>query len=110
MPPDISNLEAVKNEEAAISATTKGCCAPSAERNTGSNCGCASLTEAAAGAVADATRPMVTLPGGTFLMGTDYAGGFPADGEGPVRPVTLSPFAMDVFPVTNADFGVFADA
>ena len=25
---------------------------------------------------------MVALPGGTFLMGTDFAEGFPADGEG----------------------------
>jgi formylglycine-generating enzyme required for sulfatase activity len=46
----------------------------------------------------------VNLPGGTFLMGTDYAGGFPMDGEGPVRRVSLSPFAIDVFPVNNAEF------
>ena len=52
----------------------------------------------------------VALPGGSFLMGTDYAGGFPADGEGPVRKVSLSPFAIDVFPVTNADFATFIQA
>jgi len=34
-------------------------------------------------------------------MGTDYPGGFFEDGEGPIRPVTLSPFEIDVFPVTN---------
>ena len=49
----------------------------------------------------------VKLPGGSFLMGTDYARGFPADGEGPVRKVSLSPFAIDVFPVTNAEFSAF---
>jgi formylglycine-generating enzyme required for sulfatase activity len=59
---------------------------------------------------ADARRPMIRLPGGAFLMGTDYPGGFPADGEGPVRPVILSPFAIDVFPVTNDDFGAFVSA
>ena len=51
---------------------------------------------------------MVHLPGGRFLMGTDYESGFPADGEGPVRPVTLSPFAIDTTPVTNAQFSRFA--
>jgi len=40
-------------------------------------------------------------------MGTDYAHAFAADGEGPVRPVTLSPFSIDTFPVTNKDFAEF---
>jgi len=53
---------------------------------------------------------MVSLPGGSFLMGTDYPGGFPDDGEGPVRPVVLSVFAIDRFPVTNADFAAFVEA
>ncbi len=42
-------------------------------------------------------------------MGTDYTHAFPADGEGPVRPVTLSPFRIDTFPVTNKDFAAFVD-
>jgi len=50
---------------------------------------------------------MVQLPGGQFLMGTDYVGGFAADGEGPVRPVLLSPFAIDTTPVTNKSFAEF---
>jgi formylglycine-generating enzyme len=58
----------------------------------------------------DAMSASVLLPGGSFLMGTDYAGGFPADGEGPVRAVSLSPFARDTFPVTNAAFAAFVDA
>ena len=45
-----------------------------------------------------------------FLMGTDYADGFPLDGEGPVRSVTLSPFQIDRFPVTNEEFRAFVDA
>jgi len=53
---------------------------------------------------------MISLPGGTFRMGTDYAQAFPADGEGPVRPVELSPFRIDTFPVTNSDFAAFVDA
>ena len=56
------------------------------------------------------SRPAISLPGGTFLMGTDYPGAFPADGEGPVRPVSLSPFAIDTYPVTNRDFTAFVSA
>jgi formylglycine-generating enzyme required for sulfatase activity len=110
MTPDASNLELVRSEEAISSASQKGCCAPSADREAESQCCGGFAVEPASGATPDAARPMVTLPGGTFLMGTDYAGGFPADGEGPVRPVVLSPFEIDVFPVTNADFSAFIDA
>uniref|UniRef100_A0A8C5XPQ5 Inactive C-alpha-formylglycine-generating enzyme 2 n=1 Tax=Microcebus murinus TaxID=30608 RepID=A0A8C5XPQ5_MICMU len=48
---------------------------------------------------------MVQLPGGKFLMGTNSPDG--RDGEGPVREVTVKPFAIDVFPVTNKDFREF---
>ncbi|GAB1290226.1 Inactive C-alpha-formylglycine-generating enzyme 2 [Apodemus speciosus] len=47
----------------------------------------------------------VHLPGGPFLMGTDAADG--RDGEGPAREVTVKPFAIDIFPVTNKDFREF---
>lgn len=57
-----------------------------------------------------AADDMVALPGGTFLMGTDYPHGFPMDGEGPVRAVTLAPFQIDRFPVTNEEFKAFIDA
>jgi formylglycine-generating enzyme len=57
-----------------------------------------------------AACPAISLPGGTFLMGTDYRDAFPADGEGPVRPVSLSPFAIDTYPVTNRDFAAFVSA
>ncbi|MEM8737229.1 MAG: formylglycine-generating enzyme family protein [Planctomycetota bacterium] len=50
---------------------------------------------------------MVRLPGGSFLMGTDYPQGFPEDGEGPVREVTLRPFWIDATAVTNAQFAAF---
>jgi formylglycine-generating enzyme len=64
----------------------------------------------AAAAILDANRPSVLLGDVTFLMGTDYAHGFPADGEGPIRPVSLSAFEIDAFPVTNADFSAFIAA
>ncbi|WP_370740812.1 formylglycine-generating enzyme family protein [Streptomyces sp. Ncost-T10-10d] len=50
---------------------------------------------------------MVLLPGGEFLMGTEDAEGFPGDGEGPVRPVRLSPFRIDACAVTNDAFAAF---
>ncbi len=57
-----------------------------------------------------AHEDMIALPGGTFLMGTDYAEGFQQDGEGPVRAVTLDAFMMDRTPVTNARFAAFIAA
>jgi formylglycine-generating enzyme required for sulfatase activity len=62
-----------------------------------------------AAAVVDQSA-MVTLPGGRFLMGTDAADGYPADGEGPVREVTVDPFRLDATTVTNAAFAAFVDA
>lgn len=50
---------------------------------------------------------MILLLGGEFLMGTDYRGGFPADGEGPVRCVLVDSFLVDRTPVTNEAFATF---
>jgi sulfatase modifying factor 1 len=52
----------------------------------------------------------IVLPGGEFLMGTDDAEGFPSDGEGPVRPVRVSPFGIDAHAVSNARFAEFVAA
>jgi formylglycine-generating enzyme required for sulfatase activity len=52
-------------------------------------------------------RGMVSLDGGAFLMGTTSSR-FPADGEGPVREVTVSPFAISTLEVTNRQFAAFA--
>jgi sulfatase modifying factor 1 len=56
------------------------------------------------------TSAMIRLPGGAFLMGTDDAQGFAADGEGPVREVELAPFHIEAVVVSNADFAAFVDA
>ncbi len=56
------------------------------------------------------TAEMVKLDGGRFFMGTEDKEGFPADGEGPVREVTLAPFLIDKYPVTNQQFSEFAQA
>ena len=40
-------------------------------------------------------------------MGTDTKEGFPQDGEGPIRQVSLAPFLIDRDPVTNQRFAEF---
>lgn len=52
---------------------------------------------------------MIRIEPGTFLMGTDSAEGFPADAEGPVRPVELSGYYIDPFTLTNEDFARFVE-
>jgi formylglycine-generating enzyme required for sulfatase activity len=82
------------------------CCVPSksrAEKLAQSR----ALSDARRRAVSGSTGGMVRLDGGRFLMGAEDREGFPADGEGPVREVTLDPFFIDRFPVTNAQFGEF---
>jgi formylglycine-generating enzyme required for sulfatase activity len=53
---------------------------------------------------------MVQLAGGEFLMGSEDRFAYPDDGEGPVRKVYVSPFWIDAFAVSNADFRLFIDA
>lgn len=53
---------------------------------------------------------LIRLEGGTFLMGTNSDEGFPSDGEGPVREVTLDAFMISPYAVTNAEFQAFVQA
>ncbi|MGU3493054.1 formylglycine-generating enzyme family protein [Xanthobacteraceae bacterium A53D] len=50
--------------------------------------------------------PMVSIPGGTFLMGSNDH--YPE--EKPVHRVTISDFEIDETPVTNAQFRAFVEA
>ncbi len=56
---------------------------------------------------ADSDQGLVPLDGGTFWMGSEDPEGFATDGEGPVREVTVSPFAIEATAVTNAAFAIF---
>jgi len=49
----------------------------------------------------------VLLGGATFLMGTEDDVGFPEDGEGPIREVTVRPYRIDTTAVTNSQFSRF---
>jgi formylglycine-generating enzyme required for sulfatase activity len=53
---------------------------------------------------------LVGLAGGEFLMGNEGSDANAGDGEGPVRRITVSPFAVDTVAVTNAGFATFVKA
>ena len=83
---------------------TGSCCGPrrGADRTSTATVGPALLP------ASRATSPARTgIPGGHFLMGNDGADARPGDGEGPVRRVSLSPFALGATTVTVADFAEF---
>ncbi|WP_328993549.1 formylglycine-generating enzyme family protein [Kribbella sp. NBC_01245] len=80
------------------------CCAPArASSSAGSQ------AEVAPSASAGDDLPQVRIEAGTFLMGTADPDGFPADGEGPVRPVSLDDYSIGVTAVTNAQFAAFVE-
>jgi sulfatase modifying factor 1 len=53
---------------------------------------------------------MQLIPAGDFLMGTNDADGWVADGEGPVRSIALQAFHIDACCVTNEQFNAFVNA
>jgi formylglycine-generating enzyme required for sulfatase activity len=59
---------------------------------------------------ADSTDGMVRLDGGSFLMGSEAREAWAQDGEGPVRSVSVSPFWIDVYSVTNRQFSEFVES
>ncbi|MEM7147186.1 MAG: formylglycine-generating enzyme family protein [Verrucomicrobiota bacterium] len=61
------------------------------------------------GPSAGSKEGMVTLDGGNFLMGSENPDCWIADGEGPVREVTLHPFLIDRTAVTNQQFQAFTE-
>lgn len=80
----------------------KTCCAPTADGpRTEQTCSITTLSSS------DPRTRMALLEGGSFLMGSDYAGAFVQDGEGPVREVQIQPFWIDRTPVTNTLFEQF---
>ena len=96
------------SEQSPASVPHKTCCAPSAAREV---CSHAAPEPAGVAELSAAVRSrMIALPGGSFLMGTDYPDGFPADGEGPVREVFVDAFSIDRYPVTNERFAEFVRA
>lgn len=69
-----------------------------------------SLSEQRQRVTTGSTDGMVKLDGGRFLMGTESQEAFVADGEGPVRDVTVDGFWMDARPVSVEQFREFVRA
>lgn len=89
----------------------KACCTPTGPAGPGMPSGPAPyVRERILEARTGSTQDMVRLDGGAFLMGTDYADAWFQDGEGPVREVTVSPYYIDKYAVTNRQFQAFVDA
>ena len=102
-----ATMHVIMSHQSAEIVRERSCCAPCRGRE---NSAQGSVGTLAAGSTAHFSSESVTLPGGLFLMGTDDPAGFPADGEGPVRPVRLKSFAIDLYPVTNRCFAQFVVA
>jgi formylglycine-generating enzyme len=84
------------------------CCGPSRPRGTAAR-DIPAAPASRGGVHEPLVRDLVALEGGTFLMGTADPDGFPADGEGPVRPVTLAPFRISRYAVSNRLFRAFVE-
>lgn len=70
-----------------------------------------SVPSAATGSrVSDLSADPIRLAGGPFRMGSEEKDVNPGDGEGPIRPVVVSPFAISATTVTNAEFAKFVSA
>jgi formylglycine-generating enzyme len=85
--------------------TTPSCCAPVRPASEG----LPETPQTRVQAEDTSVEGMIRLPGGTFLMGTDDGQGFPEDGEGPVRKITLDPYLISPYATTNAEFSAFVE-
>ena len=82
------------------------CCAPDAQRSEASR----PAVAVRAGAGASAAGDTVLIEGGSFRLGSEDRWAYPADGEGPVREVSLGSFRIDPLAVSNQAFAAFAEA
>jgi formylglycine-generating enzyme len=87
---------------------SKSCCTPSRPESNQNNC-----TDSVARAAVVEERfdaDMISLVGGDFFMGAEGSETWQADGEGPVRQISVSPFKIDATAVTNEEFAEFVAA
>ncbi len=89
------------------------CCAPSRPGGTGGTGGTGGgrvVTPDLRRSGPDTPATLVSLPGGTFAMGSEHPSAYPADGEGPVHEVEVPPLRIDAVAVDNERFAAFVDA
>ncbi|RPK49119.1 Serine/threonine-protein kinase pkn1 [Streptomyces sp. ADI93-02] len=95
------------------------CCAPQRHRSGGTDADDIAVSAPLLGISAGAVTPADTvsvphggwcaLEAGAFLMGC-ADGPYAADGEGPVREITVGPFMISATAVSAAEFAAFVDA
>lgn len=88
----------------------KACCTPARPTSEVAPASCCQAKKPIEVDLNASTAGMKKLEGGVFLMGNESTLAFPGDGEGPVRPVSLSPFWIDICAVSNTEFSQFVDA
>lgn len=84
----------------------KSCCAPSDDQKNEP----VEVCDLSQSPTAGSKKGMVALEGGLFLMGGEDSEVWVADGEGPIREVSLDPFWIDQTTVTNEAFSNFVEA
>ena len=99
----MSTTEGQRVDLTARDGITPSCCVPTRQVSEGSS----ERLRKEVGTKEASLQGMISLPGGRFLMGTDDGQGFPHDGEGPVRKITLDPFYISPYATTNAEFSTF---
>jgi formylglycine-generating enzyme required for sulfatase activity len=98
-----------------VSETDHPCCAPGRNpedenRSSRRPSAAPSVPLTGGGSPDDRAGPLIALPGGSFLMGTDDGDGFPGDGEGPIREVQIAAYEIAPVAVTNERFARFVAA
>ena len=87
----------------------KSCCSVSRETIDEYNSSTVNILNKRSKHIIHHEEDMVSLSGGEFLMGTAGMEQNPLDGEGPIRKVTVQPFAIDIYAVTNRKFKEFVN-
>lgn len=88
---------------------TKTCCTPTREHGVAGAAVASARSIDGGGAATDEAR-LIAIGGGEFLMGSSDPAAHPADGEGPVRLITLRAFQIDAVAVSNRRFARFVAA
>lgn len=92
--------------------TTKksSCCLPTADRRAGSRTETATVAPDPVCSIGASTEGMIFIEGGGYQVGSEGPEIWAADGEAPVRKVSVSGFWVDEAAVTNAAFAGFVGA
>ena len=88
-----------------VAAARSPCCAPDAQHDGPPG----PTVTIAAGSGTVPADDMVLIAGGSFLIGSEDRWAYPADGEAPVREVSLDSFRIDPVAVSNQAFATFVE-